>query len=227
MLKLTGEDIKIEELQKTKLSTPTAFQIAYENRCFGIVLIHCTSTTAGVMEYIKDKMMNRKLSSVGLSQRVYDYLIFHKFGSGQDENDKKVESFIDRLKEHMNPYNLSLYMESFMRRTDLSVVLAGQIKVDALLVVGSKASHIHTVYTMHQAMSKRNTTLLVVDGIGDVLTEAPKKLARAFILFCKGCGVLSGVSIPGMELQRTLSSSMEDADKPRKMSLTKPLSQGA
>ncbi|KAJ1358170.1 hypothetical protein KIN20_016503 [Parelaphostrongylus tenuis] len=41
-----------------------------------------------------------------------------------------------------------------------------------------------------------------------------------FILLCKGCGVLSGVAIPGMERQRTLSSSMEEADRPRRLSVT-------
>lgn len=45
-------------------------------------------------------------------------------------------------------------------------------RVDVLLVVGAKASQLNTVYTMHQAMSKTNTTLLVVDDVGDVLTEA-------------------------------------------------------
>lgn len=48
----------------------------------------------------------------------------------------------------------------------------------------------------------------------------PDRFTRALILFCKGSGVLSGVGIPGMERQRTLSSSMEEADRPRKASLT-------
>lgn len=34
--------------------------------------------------------------------------------------------------------------------------------------------------------------------------------------------LVSGVTIPGMERQRTLSSSMEEADTPRKLSLTRP-----
>lgn len=49
-------------------------------------------------------------------------------------------------------------------------------RVDALLVVGSKASHLHTVYTMHQAMSKSNTTLLVVDDVGDAMSEAVRPM---------------------------------------------------
>ena len=48
----------------------------------------------------------------------------------------------------------------------------------------------------------------------------PDKLTRALILFCKGVGLLTGVSMPGVGMQRTLSTSMEEADRPRKQSLT-------
>jgi len=100
--------------------------------------------------------------------------------------------------------------------------------MDALLVTGAKASHLHTVYTTHKSMNKKKTTLLVVDNVSDVMAEAPDNLARSLILLCKGCGVLSGVAIPGMERQRTLSSSMEEADRPRRLSVTQatpPLAQ--
>jgi hypothetical protein len=59
----------------------------------------------------------------------------------------------------------------------------------------------------------------VCDGVGDVMSEAPDKLTRGLILFCKGIGVLSGVPMPGVGMQRTLSTSMEEADRPRKQSL--------
>lgn len=193
------------------------FAITNPNRCLGVVLIHCTSTTAGVMSYLKDKMIQWKLGS-GMNQTAWEYLIDHRFGPGLDDK----QSYIKLLQERLNAVNLSKYMASFLHRTDLSAELADKLKVDALLVVGSKASMSQTVYSMHQAMSKVNTTLLVVDDVADVLAEAPLKVSRALILFCKGCGVLSGVSIPGMERQRTLSSSMEEADTPRKLSLTRP-----
>lgn len=32
------------------------FGMAYPDRCMGLILIHCTSTTAGVMEHFKDKV---------------------------------------------------------------------------------------------------------------------------------------------------------------------------
>src|SRR4051812_23177734 len=112
--------------------------------------------------------------------------------------------------------------------------------MDALLVTGAKAPYYQTVrapftlscgggahgaehfqvYNTHRLMPKKKSTLLVVDGVSDVMAEgigtytlacaslshypplpaiAPDNLARSLILLCKGCGVLSGVSIPGME----------------------------
>ena len=51
-----------------------------------------------------------------------------------------------------------------------------KFSVDALLVSGSKAQHLHTVYTTHKSMNKKKTTLLVVDNVSDVMQEAVIKL---------------------------------------------------
>ncbi|KIH53735.1 Ndr family protein [Ancylostoma duodenale] len=121
-------------------------------------------------------------------------------------NKKDRQMFVDQLKRTLNPRNLSKYLLSFTKRTDLSGSIGTKLdNVDTLLVSGSKASHLHTVYTTQKSMNRRKTTLLVVDNVADVLQEAPDNMARSFILLCKGCGVLSGVAIPGMERQRTLS----------------------
>jgi len=196
------------------------FTLAHPNSVMGVALIHCTSTTAGVLETLKDKVINWQMSGGTLSQAAHEYLVFHKFGPGQGEKKEHVAAFVEDLQKRLNITNLSKYLESFQQRTSLSAETAASVNIDSLLVVGSKASHIHTVYTMHKAMPKDKSQLLVIDGVGDVLTEAPDRFTRALILFCKGSGVLSGVGIPGMERQRTLSSSMEEADRPRRASLT-------
>uniref|UniRef100_A0A914V174 Uncharacterized protein n=1 Tax=Plectus sambesii TaxID=2011161 RepID=A0A914V174_9BILA len=196
------------------------FAMAFPNRIMGICLVHCTSTTAGIIEYCKDKLINLRLESGMMTASAWDYLAFHKFGSA-DKKDK--QQFIEELKGLLNPKNLSKYLFSFSKRTDLSTIIGSKLdNMDALLVTGAKASHLHTVYTTHKSMNKKKTTLLVVDNVGDVMAEAPDNLARSLILLCKGCGVLSGVSIPGMERQRTLSSSMEEADRPRRLSNAQP-----
>lgn len=57
-------------------------------------------------------------------------------------------------------------------RTDLSEVLGSQLTTHVMLVAGSLASHLHTVHTMAGHMDKTKSTLVIIDGIGDVLLEA-------------------------------------------------------
>ncbi|KAK6765492.1 hypothetical protein RB195_025418 [Necator americanus] len=196
------------------------FAMENPNRILGTILVHCTSTTAGIVEYCKDKVINMRLENDIMTDGAWEYLVTHKFGTA---NKKERQMFVDQLKKTLNPRNLSKYLLSFTKRTDLSGSIGSKLdNVDTLLVSGSKASHLHTVYTTQKSMNRRKTTLLVVDNVADVLQEAPDNMARSFILLCKGCGVLSGVAIPGMERQRTLSSSMEEADRPRRLSVTQP-----
>jgi pimeloyl-ACP methyl ester carboxylesterase len=201
------------------------FALAHPNRVLGVILIHCTSTTAGVMEYIKDKMINWKLSTNGMNETAWEYLNFHKFGEagyvGDRDNmisphmadlNQRIQIYLQDLHERMNPTNLGQYLEAFLKRSDLSTTLGTNLKVDALLVVGTRASHLHTVYTMYQAMSKSNSSLLLVDDVGDAMGEAPTKLARALILFCKGLGVFGGLAISNMKS----TMSMEEVIHPHK-----------
>lgn len=57
------------------------FALSNPNRISGIILVHCTSTTVGVLEYIKDKFTNICLENDVMSQGAWDYLTAHKFGS--------------------------------------------------------------------------------------------------------------------------------------------------
>ncbi|KJH42341.1 Ndr family protein [Dictyocaulus viviparus] len=206
------------------------FAMENSNRILGIILVHCTSTTAGIVEYCKDKVTNIRLENDIMTDGAWEYLVSHKFGTA---NKKDRQFYVDELKRTLNPRNLSKYLLAFTKRTDLSSSIGSKLdkahgiyvdlfSVDTLLVSGSKASHLHTVYSTQKSMNRRKTTLLIVDNVADVLQEAPENMARSLILLCKGCGVLSGVAIPGMERQRTLSSSMEEADRPRRLSVTQP-----
>ncbi|XP_076316869.1 uncharacterized protein ZK1073.1-like isoform X2 [Tachypleus tridentatus] len=182
------------------------FAMSYPDRVLGNILLHCTSTVAGVMEYFNDKIMNWKLQTVGMHPTAEQYLVFHKFGTEiekAENKDKVIKDYIKKLQSRINPRNLRLYVEAFLSRTDISAILKDKMKVDSLLVTGSKASHLHTVHTMHAAMDPRRTTLLKVDGVGDVLFEAPDILAHNLLLFSQGLGLLS--TLP-MSRQSSISS---------------------
>ncbi|KAH7704647.1 Ndr [Aphelenchoides avenae] len=57
--------------------------------------------------------------------------------------------------------------------------------MDVLLVNGSMAPYIGTVYVTYKNMNQEKTTLLVVDNVTDVMDEAPGRLARSLIVLCR------------------------------------------
>ena len=57
-------------------------------------------------------------------------------------------------------------------RTDVSEILESRLKTDVMLVTGTLASHLHTVHTMAAHLNKTKSTLVQIDGVGDVLNEA-------------------------------------------------------
>jgi len=210
------------------------FGMAAPSRVMGLVLVHCTGSTAGFMEHFKEKFMNWKISG-GSSSSAEQYLILHKFGNNvveeieaAENKERLIKEYHERLQSKINQKNLKKYVEAFMKRSDFNDKLESKLVVETLLVTGAKASHNNAVHQMHQACNKAKASLLKLDDIGDVLTEGPEKLAQSLILFCKGLGVLTSVPLSGVERQRTFSGSsggkaglvrqrtmsMEEADTP-------------
>lgn len=90
-----------------------------------------------------------------------------------------------------------------MNRTDISGLLEENLKCDTLLIVGDNSSFVHTTETMHQHANKAKTSILRIDDVGDVLGEAPEKVAQSMLLFCQGIGLLTSISF----IERTRTSS--------------------
>ncbi|XP_018006892.1 uncharacterized protein ZK1073.1 isoform X3 [Hyalella azteca] len=189
------------------------FAMAAPDRCMGLILIHCTASSAGVMEHFKDKFISWKLSS-GVPSSAEQYLIIHKFGNrlveqleSAENKESLIKEFQDRLQSKINPRNLRKYVEAFLKRSDFSSKLESKLGVETLLVTGSKASHVNAVHTMHQACNKTKASLLKIDDVGDVLSETPDKFAQSLLLFCKGLGVLTSVPLTGVDRPRMGSAS--------------------
>ncbi|XP_056005888.1 uncharacterized protein ZK1073.1-like isoform X3 [Ostrea edulis] len=209
------------------------FAMAHPTRVLGVCLIHCTGTTAGIMEGLKDKLIGWKLDNLGMNPTAEAYLMMHRFGSfekasDQEELNKAISSFQHSLRKNINPQNLKRFVKSFMKRTNIADNI-GKMKCQVLLVTGSLASFNHTVHTlagfMLSKMDKSKVEIIEVEGVANVIEEKPDRLAEAFLYFCQGLGVIGGVPMPRMTranssenteivTRRTRSMSMEEADKP-------------
>ena len=145
------------------------------------------------------------------------FLVLHKFGhledTGVEEKRKEVEEFKRALHTDINPRlilqshnrhslystsrNLKLYLESYMKRTDIMEDIRNKLRCDLLIIVGSKSSMIRQSEAMFkfkqfkQSQTQSTVSLSKVDGVGDVLSENPKKVSEAILLFfCQVCKLI-------------------------------------
>ncbi|XP_005106766.1 uncharacterized protein ZK1073.1 isoform X1 [Aplysia californica] len=214
------------------------FAMAQPERVLGCVLIHCTGTTAGVMESLKDKVMNWKLEQIGMNPSTEAYLCLHRFGSATPEFEKAenkeqltrvIEFFQQSLRSKINPKNLKRFVQAFMKRSNIAEHV-NKFKCRVLMVTGSKASFNHTVHNlfsrMRERLDKQDCEILEVDGVANVLEEKPERFAESLLYFLQGMGLVGGVPMPRVQRSssidstgtppgRTRSMSMEEADMPR------------
>ncbi|KAK7110653.1 uncharacterized protein ZK1073.1-like [Littorina saxatilis] len=211
------------------------FAMAQPDRVNGVVLIHCTGTTAGFMESMKDKLIEWKLEQIGMNPTAETYLCLHRFGSfekalNKEQLQKVIESFQQSLRSKVNPHNLKLYVHSYMKRSNIADQI-GKVRCPILMVTGTKSSFndsVHSLFNkMREVLDKKQVDYLEVDGVANVLEEKPDRFAESFLYFLQGLGLVGGVPMPRVQRSasiegssgqipgRTRSMSMEEADLPR------------
>jgi len=194
------------------------FGLAHPQRALGLILINCTGSATSVKDNFKAKFVNWK-GKGSVSQSAEDYLVFHKFGhlmndTGTDK-DKVMSDFLHKLRGTINHNNVRLYVNAFLNRKDLPLK---QYKSDILLITGVLSSYGNVVEKLFQDLDKNKATLLRIERAGDVINEAPAKVAHSILLFAKGQGLLTSVTLPGVERQRTFSGGSIDLERPRRFS---------
>jgi len=105
---------------------------------------------------------------------------------------------------------MNRFIEAYANRKDITAQLKEHLKCDALLISGSKTSHIAAAEHMHAHMDKTKSSLIKIDDVGNVLEEAPVKLANAILLFCKGLGWLTSVNLPHVSRRSSTDSQVSE-----------------
>ncbi|XP_059609103.1 uncharacterized protein ZK1073.1 isoform X3 [Phlebotomus argentipes] len=188
------------------------FGLAHSSRCLGLILINCTGSAASVLETFKNKFITWKADEVAKSAEAF--LVYHKFGHLQylheqlvgdnPDKDKVIADFQSRLRGKLNNKNLGQYVKAFMSRKDLSLKAC---KVDILLITGMLSPYATVVEKLFRDLDKEKVTMLKIERAGDVLADAPAKVAQSILLFCKGQGQLTSVVMPGVDRSRAYSTS--------------------
>ncbi|XP_013175102.1 PREDICTED: uncharacterized protein ZK1073.1 isoform X5 [Papilio xuthus] len=207
--------------------------LAHPARLLGLVLVNCTASTSSVADAFRSRFSRWRGADISHSEE--DFLIYHKFGHvsslqeplhyryqqipGEGERERTLAEYRSRLRGNLNPHNLKQYVRAFINRKDL--VLRG-CRPDLLLVTGTRSPYAAVVEKMYRDLDKEKVTILKVDNAGDVLAEAPAKVAVSLLLFCQGQGLLTSLPPPGVQRRMSRNISMEEYDTPniRRLSLT-------
>jgi pimeloyl-ACP methyl ester carboxylesterase len=126
----------------------------------------------------------------------------------------------------INIKNVDRFTEAYKKRSEFLSTLNDRIKVDVLMVCGSKHKYAADAEAMHKMMKPGMCSLLKMEDIAEPMLEAPGKTAEAILLFCQGLGLLPTVQRRNSRSDSQDSSgrkmSMEQYDTPniRRLSLT-------
>lgn len=158
-------------------------------RVDALALINCTSTQAGWTEWLYQKINSRQLRSSGMTQGALDYLMWHHFGRSTEDRNHDLAHVYKECFSHVNPTNLSMFIDAYIRRSDLAISRDGNtLKVPLLNMTGALSPHVDDTVTFNGRLDPTKTSWLNISDCGMVLEEQPGKIAEAFRLFLQGEG---------------------------------------
>lgn len=119
--------------------------------------------------------------------------MWHHFGKVTTERNRDL---VDIYRNHftgksMKAYNLALFIDSFIKRTDLGIVRGDKernFKCQVLVLCGAFSPHVEDTVTMNGRLNPNNSTWMKLQDCGMVLDEQPGKVSEAFRLFLQGLG---------------------------------------
>ncbi|XP_043498077.1 protein NDRG3 isoform X3 [Polistes fuscatus] len=174
------------------------FALAHPEKVNALCLINCVSTQAGWIEWGYQKLNVRHLRSQGMTQSVLDYLMWHHFGRGTEErNHDLVQVYKNYFEHRVNPINLALFIDSYLRRTDLNITRELDptrkkegltLSVPVMNITGALSPHVDDTVTLNGRLDPTNSTWMKISDCGMVLEEQPGKVSEAFRLFLQGEG---------------------------------------
>ncbi|XP_018323124.1 protein NDRG3 isoform X2 [Agrilus planipennis] len=180
-----------------------------------LCLINCVSTASGWIEWGYQKLNARHLRSKGMTQGVLDYLMWHHFGRNTEErNHDLVQVYKSYFEKHVNPTNLALLIDSYIRRTDLNIQRemdptkkrdANTLQMPVLNITGALSPHADDTVTLNGRLDPATSSWMKISDCGMVLEEQPAKVSEAFRLFLQGEGYVAPLSPIKMAMFRKAS----------------------
>ncbi|XP_070536655.1 protein NDRG3-like isoform X2 [Ptychodera flava] len=201
------------------------FALAHPEKVNGLFLVNCISTAAGWVEWGYQKISSFYLRGNKITKFSEDYLLWHHFGKKTLEiNHDLVHVYKESMLRNINPYNLSCFIESYIKRTGLEIrremdpekkKVTPQLRCLVMLVSGASSPHIDDTVQMNGRLDPGNSNWLKLSDCGGmVLEEQPGKVCEAFRLFLQGIGYVPSLSMTSLKRSRTESSTSSHCSPP-------------
>jgi len=145
-----------------------------------------------------------------------------QFSKDADKAELKdvIESYQSMLRNRINPKNLKVFVNAFLKRTNILDKI-NKLTCPALIVTGQKSVFRTTTSNLHQALvkvckDKGKVDYIEVAGVANVIEERPEKVAECFQYFLQGVGLVSSLPMHHISrIPRMRSLSMEEYDQPK------------
>lgn len=205
----------------------------------GLFLINCTSTHSSWTEWIYQKLniyylnsSSSNSSNSSFPQSTQDYLMWHHFGKTSENRNRDIIELYRRYfsGKSLNGRNLSMFIDSYIKRSDLNLVRNDKeknFKCSVLLLSTVYSPHAEHTVTMNSRLNPCNSTWMKLSDCGMALEEQPGKVAEALRLFINGLGYsLTAYERRRSSLRKLSLSSLEgiNGNASRKSSLLSEVS---
>ncbi|XP_050395431.1 protein NDRG3 isoform X2 [Patella vulgata] len=176
------------------------YALSHPDSIDSLALVNATATPAGWIEWGYQKMNSWYLFSGQVTNFTEEYLLWHWFGKKTRwENHDLITCYKEYMKS-VNAQNLGLFIESYLKRSDLGIVremdlmkkaASRTIKCRSLVLVGDSSPHIDEVVDMNGKMDPSETDFMKIADCGGMpLEEQPGKVCEAFLFFLQGMGYI-------------------------------------
>lgn len=179
------------------------FALRHPEKADALALVNCSSSTSSWTEWGFQKLNSWYLKSGVFSANTEEYLLWHYFGSKTLRENHDLVTVFDEYIKSMNPHNMGLFIESYIKRSDLGLVReidhlkqkkVCNFRCPVMLVAGENSPHLEQVINMNSRLDPQNSTWMKFECGGMVHEEAPHQLTQAFHLFLQGMGYIPAIS---------------------------------
>jgi|UniRef100_A0AC35G154 pimeloyl-ACP methyl ester carboxylesterase len=177
------------------------YTLANQEKVDALILINCSATSAGWIEWGYQKMNLKYLRSQKMTAFTIDYLMWHHFGKRMDESNpdiiRQYRSFFNNLP---NPGNLAMFIESYLNRTAIHFSRDGssgpKLNVPVLQLVGDRSGFIEDTVTVNTKLDPaKSDWVKVSDSCGLILDDKPEKATHSILLFLQGLGYFPAINV--------------------------------